>query len=160
MGRSITIVLLCSFAAVVFALGAPEAELNNLVLVALPCDESDSGQKWTYTENAFLSHVATGLALVATGKETDTAVSFPVLQQTPQMEPAQWMYNTSSKELHAFRNNGNRCLMLGNCDCPSSPAIVAMCDGGQPGLPLGDEEIFPTFFPDLDPHSQKQGFIK
>lgn len=133
-------------------------------VAAVVCNSSDAAQGWSYHENAFLTHQATGLTLVATGGESDKTPSAPVLSNTPQMEPAQWMYNQSNGQLHAFRGNGNRCLALQPIGCPGGdppgqPQTLSVVTCDDPSVDVSPEQRFPTFFPDLDPHRANIGRV-
>lgn len=119
-------------------------------VVLKPCNASDTTQLFEYTEMAFLQHAASGLTLVALGDQNSS--STVALQSVAQRLSAQWMFHPDTKRLHAFRDSP-RCL---SCTPHCDGAQVVSCQGGaQPEL-----QQFPTFFPDLDPHSRKHGLVR
>ena len=105
---------------------------------------------WEYNDEAMLIHHVSGLALYATGEQSDTQPTPVAVAAQVQMNAAQWLADTAAAavQLHAFRGGGSpgRCLQVGEtgggvevgtCDSKASVApaqrfLVPVHGSGQP----------------------------
>jgi hypothetical protein len=68
--------------------------------------------QWEYNDMAFLIHWSSKLSMYALGTENQQETSAVALSDSVQMEPAQWVTDTKTMQLHAFRGNGIRVCAL------------------------------------------------
>ena len=73
----------------------------------------------------FLIHSETGFVIIATGTQLDTAPKPVQLTKTPMMNPAQWIVDPKTSQLHAFRQHGDRCMQVA---ANASSIEVAVCE--------------------------------
>lgn len=136
------------FAAALAVLPVTDAKEARVSLWPCADDYGDTGEMFEYTEMAFVQHVLSGLTLVADGdRDNCTSVS---ATSSVQRDTAQWVFNATDKLIHAFRDS-NRCLASSD-DCQD--VVVKGCDASD------KNQLFPTFFPDFDPHTRKHNEIK
>ena len=77
-----------------------------------PCNASSSATRWEWNDMGFLIHSETGFVIIATGTQLDTDPKPVQLTKTPMMNPAQWIVDLKTSQLHAFRQHGDRCMQV------------------------------------------------
>jgi hypothetical protein len=81
---------------------------QNPVVALQACNATEQSQGWEWNENGFLIHRLTGFVIYASGTQQDTDPKPVTLVKTPMLNPAQWLVDGKSAQMHAFRGHGNR----------------------------------------------------